>query len=181
MIRIFLLACVTTLGGPALAPPVLALTPPLPCTGVYESDMHVYDVTPLGGHDYAAGVVVENYSVRQIVVNSVLVGAPPPVPDLAGFSGARAVHCASGTFFAVPRTDAGEAAMTLAATEFLRPQVLAGEQVTVDALRRAVRALYPEAIELRETEQTCGCDWFFPDLRPAGQTPFGERTDVAIE
>lgn len=165
----------------AIAAPALALTPPLPCTAVKESGLWVSDPVPLGGYDYLPGVVVENYSLSMRAVDGVYVYLNPPVPELAEFSGARAVHCASGTFFALSWTDSNDAALSLAATEFLRPQVRAGELVTADALRRAVRALYPDAIELRETAQTCGCDWFFPDLRPAGQTRFGERTDVTYE
>lgn len=163
------------------ATPSLALAPPLPCTGVIESNMYVGDPVPLGGYDYSPGVVVEGYGNRQVVVDGVYVDATAPLPELQAFYGARAVHCASGTFFALPRADAEAAALTLAATEFLRPQVRGGEMVTADALRRAVRALYPDAIELRETAQTCGCEWYHPDLRAAGLTPFGERTDVTFE
>ena len=179
--RALLRRSVAVLGALATLTPAFALAPPLPCEGVYESDMYVYGPQPLGGYDYSPGVVVEGYGIRQIVVDTVYVGAPPPVPELADFSGARAVHCASGAFFAMPRADGNLAALTLAATEFLRPQVRAGEMVTLDALRRAVRALYPDAIELRETAQTCGCEWYFPELRPSGQTPFGDRTDVTVE
>jgi hypothetical protein len=31
---------------------------------------------------------------------------------------------------------------------------------------------------MRETAQTCGCNALYDDLRPEGQTPFGQRADV---
>ncbi len=160
------------------AAPVAALTPPLPCDGIHESDMMVYGVRPLGDREYNTGVVIEGYAVRQVLDGTTYVDGAAPVAELQGFHGARAVHCGTGAFWAMPGAFPEEAALMLAGTEFLRDAVRDGEMVTQRALGDAVRAIYRDAIQLSETAQTCACDAYYPELRPARQMPFADRTDV---
>ena len=141
-----------------------ALTPLPPCE-IEEGGMKVYGVTGLG--DGGSGVVVEAYTNIVRLVDTVYTPQPGPVPALNGFSGVRAVHCASGQFVAFD--DVGEpylAAQTLAATEFLRSKVQAGKPVTFGDLKRAVTAVYGKPISLRETEETCSCATYYPGLWP---------------
>jgi hypothetical protein len=168
----------------SVAPTILAaLSPPLPCEGVYESNMGVASPVPLGGWPQGdaaigSGVTVETYYNRSVVAGDTYQDLQAPVPDLVEFSGTRLVHCASGTFFAINGQDAETVGTAIAATEFVRPLIQSGELVTVQALRRASTALYGSVIELRETEQTCGCAAYFDALKPAGQGPFHMRSDV---
>ena len=141
-----------------------ALTPLPPCE-LEEGGMNVYGVTGLG--DGGSGVVVEAYTNTVRLVGTVYEPQPGPVPALNGFSGVRAVHCASGQFVAFD--DVGDpyvSAQTLAATELLRAKVQAGKAVTFGDLKRAVTAVYGKPITLRETEETCSCGTYYPGLWP---------------
>lgn len=158
--------------------PAQALTPPLPCEGT-ESGMSTYELSVLDP-DWKTGVVLERYQVGSAPgEDGVYRDLPGPIGALEGFYGVRITHCASGIFHAV-RTDQRPAtvAAALAATEFLRAKVKAGQPVGRGELAQAVRAVYGTQTRLRETEETCGCSVAFPGLRPKGMTPYGERTDT---
>jgi hypothetical protein len=158
-----------------------ALTPPLPCEGM-EAGMNTYGLMALDPDTNASGVTVEYYQVDSqpdASPEGVYRDQPAPVADLDGFYGVRVTHCASGAFHAIagggePRT----VAAALAATEFLRGKVQAGKAVGRNDLASAVRAVFGKQLKLRETEETCGCSVFFPDAKPAGMTPFENRTDT---
>lgn len=159
--------------------PAQALTPLPPCIGT-ESGMMTQGVTDLGPAGQTTGVTVESYAVRfSPGADGVYRDGPAPVPALKGFNGIRVLHCASGQFFAVETNMAPETvAAVLSATEFLRGDVQGGRRVSVGDLAQAIRAVYGKHIRLRETEETCGCNWFYPELRPASMAPFRARTDV---
>jgi hypothetical protein len=158
-----------------LATPVGALTPLPPCDRVVESGMTVSYPTWLGEN---SGVVVEYYA-HTSVGSGDSVGFPAaPVASLENFYGIRAVHCASGRFFVFKSDgDPTSAAAALAATEFLRTDIKAGRAVSAGAVRRAASAVFDDVIQLRETEETCGCANFFPSSRPANLTPNADRTN----
>jgi hypothetical protein len=158
--------------------PAVALTPLPPCSPVSEANMWASSEYVLGGWDVESGVTVDTYTNRTYVRDNVYVPLQPPVPSLTDFNGARVVHCATGTFFAIRHEEPRDIATALAATEFLRDGLRTNQLVTLADLRRAVNALYDDTIELRETDQTCGCNAYFPDLQPAGQGDFAARTDV---
>ena len=162
--------------------PVHALTPPLPCQGT-EAGMSTYELTVLDPELAVSGVVLERYQVGTAPgPDGVYADLPGPVGALEGFYGVRITHCASGIFHAV-RTDQSSStvAAALAATEFLRAKVQDGRPVARGELAQAVRAVYGKQTRLRETEETCGCSVMFPDLRPRGMTPYGERTDTTSD
>lgn len=159
--------------------PAHALAPPPPCEGT-EAGMSTYELTVLDPEHAASGVVLERYQVGSAPgPDDVYVDLPAPVGALEGFYGVRITHCASGIFHAV-ETDQrpGTVAAALAATEFLRAKVQDGRRVGRNELAQAVRAVYGQQTRLRETEETCGCSLVFPELRPRGMTPYGERTDT---
>lgn len=158
--------------------PAHALTPPLPCEGT-EAGMTTYELTALDP-DWKSGVVIERYQVGSAPgPDGVYADRPGPIGALEGFYGVRITHCGSGIFHAV-KTDQrpGTVAAALAATEFLRAKVKAGQTVGRGELAQAVRAVYGMQTRLRETEETCGCSVSFPELRPRGMKPYGERTDT---
>jgi hypothetical protein len=159
----------------------VALTPLPPCH-VNEAGMNVYDLRSFGRYEPAGGVTVENYQVEMRpddTPEGVFREVPPPVPSLSGFFGVRVTHCASGTFFAVDTRDGPDSVVAaLGATEFLRAKVQRGQAIGREELGTAVRAVYRDAIRLRETAETCGCSTYFPDLRPGGMTPYADRMDV---
>lgn len=158
--------------------PVHALPPPLPCEGT-EAGMSTYELTALDPEG-KSGVVLERYQVGSAPgADGVYADLPGPVEALENFYGVRITHCASGIFHAV-KTDQrpGTVAAALAATEFLRGKIKAGQPVGRGDLAQAVRAVYGMQTRLRETEETCGCSVAFPELRPKGMRPYGERTDT---
>jgi hypothetical protein len=158
-----------------------ALTPLPPCVGM-EAGMNTYDLYPLDPDTNASGVTIEAYQVETKPDDSpegVYRDQPAPVAALNGFYGIRVTHCASGVFHAIDtRNGPTEVSAALGATEFLRSKVKAGKPVSRGDLAAAVRAVYGKQIQLRETEETCGCSVFFPDLKPKGMTPFENRTDT---
>jgi hypothetical protein len=155
-----------------------ALAPPLPCEGVVESNMAIGTTEPLGGWDNPSGFVIEGYYNDQIVVDTVYTDLPGPVPELNDFYGFRVVECATGAFVAVKGPNVRDARISLPATEFLRSDLQTGQPVSMNSVVSAVRAVYGNGLLMRETAQTCGCAAFFPELGPAGQTPFENRTDT---
>lgn len=161
--------------------PAFALAPPLPCQGT-EAGMSTYDLQVLDPETVASGVTIESYQVEMqpdASAEGVYKPGKGPVPALDGFFGVRVVHCASGIFHAIDtRQDTQTVAAALAATEFLRGKVQAGKPVTKGDLASAVRAVYGKQLRLSETEETCGCNAAFPELRPKGMRPFTERTDT---
>lgn len=171
LVQIGTLAALVALPGHALAPP-------LPCEGT-EAGMGTFDLTALDPEG-KSGVTVEEYLVQTAPDgDGVYRDLPGPVGALDGFYGIRITHCASGIFHAVDTAqDPGTVAAALAATEFLRAKVKAGQPVGRNELAQAVRALYGTQTRLRETEETCGCSVLFPELRPRGMTPYGDRTDT---
>lgn len=158
--------------------PGLALTPLPPCDGVVEAGMILFRVQPLGDYDAQTGATVEDYSNAMRVVDTVYVSRPGPTPALNKFSGARVTFCPTGEFVAIRGAGVEAVSNSLAATEFLRADVQAGRRVSFADIKRAARAVYGDVIVLRETEQTCACATFFPDLKPGGMTRFEDRTDV---
>ncbi|MGL4236975.1 hypothetical protein [Tabrizicola sp.] len=158
-----------------------ALTPLPPCDGM-EAGMNTYNLHALDPDTNASGVTVESYQVDTQPDDSpqgVYRDQPAPVPALDGFYGVRVTHCASGTFHAIEGgEDPFTVAAALAATEFLRPKVKAGQSVGRNELASAIRAVYGKQLRLKETEETCGCSVLFPDLKPKGMTPFENRTDT---
>jgi hypothetical protein len=167
------------------AAPVLAEEPPPICYNVVEAGMSVfahqlleYGLRPPPEASAGSGVVVENYWDAGHWQGGAA-PARPSLPELQDFRGVRIVHCASGRFLAVKDgPPAHEAIIALASTEFLRPTLRAGGEPSWEDLRRAADALYPGAIAMRETAETCGCAEIFPELRPAGMVPFAQRDDV---
>ena len=156
--------------------PALALTPPLPCESS-ESNMTTYGLQALYPTG-ESGVTVEHYYNSVVQHGDALVNAPAPVAQLQGFRGVRVTMCSTGDFLVIPDQDPVSVAAALSATEFLRADLQAGRPVTFDALRRAARVVYGAPLVLRETEETCGCSWYFPDLKPASMANFENRTDV---
>jgi hypothetical protein len=122
--------------------------------------------------------LAEAYGNARVLENGVEVSRPPPVPELEGFQGTRIMSCATGEFLALNRQGLNDVVTAMTATEFLRDKVRAGEPVAFSELRQAAEALYGPVLVLRETGQTCACEAYFDELRPAGQTPYEERTDV---
>lgn len=161
-----------------LAAPATALTPPFPCTDLTEANMVTTDVDVLGGYDAKSGVIVEAYRNKVVEQKGAYNSLPPPVPALESFSGTRVTHCASGRILAVRDVWSSDVRAALAATEFLRDKLKAGQKVSFGEVKAAVTAVYGKPIELRETAQTCGCNNYFDELRPKSQTPYGQRKDV---
>lgn len=138
-----------------------ALEPLPPCFNTVESGMLIGAPVPLG-HD-RSGIMIEGYEDDR---NG---GTPAPPDSLKGFSGMRIVACASGRFLTLD-TDAynDSSDISLPATEFLRRAVQDGRPLKFDNVVRAARAVYPGRVALfRETDETCGCSVFFPNLKPA--------------
>ncbi|MGI3168163.1 hypothetical protein ACRARG_03360 [Pseudooceanicola sp. C21-150M6] len=161
-----------------LAGPAFGLELPPLCHQTAESGMEIILSNTLGD-DMASGIMVEDYmDARDWRGRNDVPPVRAPMKKLEGFDGIRIVHCASGRFMAAPDQRGDYAAPALAATEFLRPKLKAGKAPTFADVRNAVKALYPGAMEFRETAETCGCNAMFPGLRPAELTPFEERTDV---
>lgn len=160
-----------------IAAPAAALTPLPPCNVEIEADMTVYDVQRLGDSD-TAGVTVEDYANATTLTDTVYEPRPGPVPALNGFSGARVTFCATGDFVAIPGQNASTVNSSLSATEFLRGKLQKAQPVRFADLRRAAKAVYGDVIVLRESDETCACSAFYPDLRPAGMTAYADRTDV---
>jgi len=159
-----------------------ALAPPLPCEG-YESGMITHDLTILDPDLHKSGVTIERYQVDMQPDdshNGVFRPVPAPVAALDGFFGVRVMHCATGHFHAIETTQrTATVAAALGATEFLRASVKDGQPVSRAELADAVRAVYGKQIQLRETEETCGCNGAFPELRPKGMTAYEQRTDTS--
>jgi hypothetical protein len=146
-------------GGPALA-----LVPLPPCE-IEEGGMSVGQLTALG--EGKSGVVLESYNNTVRLVGTVYEQQPGPVRALDDFYGVRATHCASGQFLAIKGSYSPDTvAAALGATEFLRANVKAGKAVGFSDLIQAVTAVYGKPITLRETEETCGCQSYFPGLWP---------------
>lgn len=175
MKRAAILLCVMT------ATASQALTPPPPCEGM-EGGMVTYGLYPLDPDTNASGVTIESYQVDfqpDASPEGVYRNQPAPVDALTDFQGIRVTHCASGTFHAIDtRNGASEVAAALGATEFLRDEVQAGKAVSRNDVASAIRAVYGKQLRLKETEETCGCSFYFPDFKPKGMTPFENRTDT---
>ena len=161
--------------GPA---PALAITPIMVCDGAIEANLRILDARPLGND--LSGAIVEEY------VNAAVPGEdggvaqvlPAPMPELRGFMGARVTSCDTGEFLVVGGQTPQEVGAALAATEFLRGAIQGGQRVSFGDIRLAAEAVYGPVFVLRETAQTCACNAYFDELRPADQTPFPERTDA---
>ncbi|MCB1342035.1 MAG: hypothetical protein KDK24_13415 [Pseudooceanicola sp.] len=155
-----------------------AMVPPPPCDNVSEANMWIRDPTFFGDWDAQTGVVIEGYSNKTHVVDTVYRNMPAPVPALQGFIGTRITFCDSGRILAVRDVDPDEAFPALSATEFLRDKLKANRKISYGDVMAAVTAVYGRPVELKETAQTCGCAAYFDDMRPKSQTPFPERQDV---
>ena len=162
--------------------PVMALTPPMPCTGpasgpgaglgLTEDSMWIGPPQSIAG----TGLVVEGYGNALLQTGDAIYAAPAPIPELEDFHGIRVTHCASGEILAFRSSDsAGTVATAIAATEFLRARVQAGKAATAGQMKRAVKALYGTPLVLRDAQETCGCNAYFPALRPEGITPYAPR------
>ena len=158
----------------AMAGSAAQATTPLPPCQVIEDGMEVGRLTSVGTE--GSGVVVELYFNQVLLHGTTFVPHPGPVTALDYFSGVRATHCASGTIVAIPDVfEPEQVAVALGATEFLRAAVQARKPVRLESLKSAVKAVYGKAIVLQENEETCGCNWSFPELRPKGMTPYPQR------
>jgi len=156
----------------------MALAPLPPCDGVAEAGMQIGDIQVLGGDAAESGVTVERYGNSIDLQDNVYVSRPGPVPALNEFHGVRVTSCSTGDFLAIPQVEVDTVNGSLAATEFLRASVQSSRRVTFGAVRQAAKAVYGKVIVLRETEETCSCSVYFPDLKPARMTAFEDRTDV---
>ena len=162
---------VPALLGATAAP---ALTPLPPCEGT-EAGMRTGSLIAPEG----TGLTFERYNVNIVSHGDLAEADAPPVPELGGFSGVRVTHCASGQMVAIAGEYSSEkAAAALGATEFLRKEVQAGRRISAGKMKQAAKAVYGQVLVLRETEETCGCNSYFPELRPKGMTPFDRRRDV---
>ena len=133
----------------------------------------------------ASGVVIETYEDPRFYVPDRTDAPPMNVEALKGFRGYRVTHCASGRFLTINMGMKnayidGDLYSGLAQTEFLRSDIQSGRQVGFSNLRDAVFAVFPKA-EIRvfgEKAETCGCNAYFPGLRPASMTPYDQRVDL---
>jgi hypothetical protein len=158
------------------AAPLAALIQLPPC-GVTESAMYVGYPHDLGTS--GSGLILESYSNAQMTdANDVYVNRPAPVPELTDFYGIRVMNCATGQMFVARGANADDAVVALSATEFLRDAIRDERLVSYADARRAAVALYGSVIDLSETDETCGCSVYYPEMRPAGFTAFGDRSDV---
>lgn len=171
--------------GCLLATSAMPFSVSLPCEAVRESNMWVGPSIPLadwGGLNgigiAPTGVVVDGYRNSAHYFDGSVRLLPTPIPRLHDFTGARVLHCASGSFFAVPGKDWDDLNEALVASSLLNPEIAQGVPIELSDLRRAVLGAYPDAIELIETEQTCGCSEFFDSFRPVDQTRYVDRVDV---
>ncbi len=156
--------------------PAAALTPPLPCSPVTEADMTIYNVQILGNG--TSGVTVEGYANATTLRDTIYERRPGPVAALTDFSGSRVTFCETGDFVAIPGVSPASVNDSLSATEFLRAQVKADKRLRFADVKKAAKAVYDDVIVLRETEQTCACSIYFPDLKPAAMTGFSDRANV---
>lgn len=151
-----------------------ALTPLPPCGGV-EAGMRTGAPAQIAG----AGIVVEQYRQNITSHGDLAEADTPPVGALSGFIGLRVSHCATGRFVAIPgASDSYAVAEQLAASAVLRDSLATKRTVTAGQMIGAAKASYGRVIVLRETEETCACNTYFPDLRAKGMTPYKERNDL---
>ncbi|NPD15247.1 hypothetical protein HOY34_08550 [Xinfangfangia sp. D13-10-4-6] len=169
--RLPLAALVTWLAGSAHA-----LTPLPPCGGV-ESGMQTGPVAWAEG----TGLVFEGYSVIYDYGSDHHAAPQLIAPEgLDGFSGSRVTHCASGRMVAIAaEADSYKLAEVLGATEFLRKAVQGKRRATAGQMTQAAKAVYGKVLELRDNEETCACNTYFPELRPKGMIPFADRSTEA--
>lgn len=143
----------------------VALTPIPPCMNEYESGMGVDDARTFGHAE--SGFIVEEYRY---------LGDPAPADlpkALTRFYGGRVVDCRSGKIVAVNHKDQEEINAALSATEFLRAAVQGEKRIRFNDVQRAAKAVFGEDVMvLRETEETCGCNAYFPGLRPSSLAPY---------
>lgn len=145
--------------------------------GWVESGMQTGDMQSLKG----TGLVLEDY--RNGLSHGGNSPLPAPIKTLEHFAGVRVTHCATGTMVAIPARNANvdetdRIRDMLSATEFLRPGVKAGKAVSARDLERAARALFDDVVVFRDNEETCGCNTFYPELRPDGMSAWAKRSDV---
>ncbi len=127
--------------------------------------MGVHDAT-IFGHG-GSGYIVEDYS---FVGGQDLTNFPKA---LQRFRGGRVVECRTGKIVAVNYKRGEELHHALSATEFLRGAVQNSKSIRFNDVQRAAKAVFPEdVIVLRETEETCGCNAYFPGLRPSSLAPY---------
>ena len=140
--------------------------------------MMVQSTFPLASE--TSGVIVEGYyDMRAIMTDRPTDGIPMPTERLRGFYGTRVTHCATSRFMAVPIHEGPDVVRySVSGTEFLREKLRTGQPPSFDDVKNAAKAVFPEAMEFRESGETCGCAAYFPALRPAGVTPFDQRDDA---
>ena len=155
-----------------------ALVPLPPCEGVVEAGMAIHDTFAFGDFDAPTDYVVELYFNAQTLENNVYVDLPAPVPALRDFYGTRITSCATGEFLAIDGVKSDQVNASLSATEFLRDDLKAGRKISFRQIRRAAEAVYGKVLVLRETEETCGCAMYRPELRPRAMTAFEKRVNV---
>ncbi|WP_299687165.1 hypothetical protein [uncultured Tateyamaria sp.] len=139
-----------------------ALTPLPPCHGVEEGEMRVGDTLKFARTSKSI-VTLENYmDPFEPQADGVYGHRNATIKALHDFNGVRLVDCATGRFLAInDQPELAVVSAALAATEFLRADVQADQPVTFNDVRRAAHALYSgDVLELRETEVTCGCQWY---------------------
>ena len=142
-----------------------ALTPPLPCLNEIEDGMGVDNVMTFGHSD--SGFTVEDYTFVGSQTSASLPAA------LTKFYGGRVVECRSGKIVAVNYQRGEAIQQSLSATEFLRAAVQGEKRIRFNDVQRAAKAVFGEDVMvLRETEETCGCNYYFPSLRPKSLAPY---------
>ena len=118
------------------------------------------------GHS-GSGFIVEDYRY---------LGDPAPASlpkALTSFFGGRIVDCGTGKIVAVNYKSYEELDSALSATEFLRAAVQGDKRIRFNDVQRAAKAVYgKDVMVLRETEETCGCNAYFPGLRPSALAPY---------
>ena len=154
-----------------LAAPAVAQSPELmnpgeigeaaPCETV-QSGMRVSNRAVFGYFD--SGFMVEEYgNESKLNADGDYQNLSVSVPELDSFQGYRVIDCRSGEFLAISASSVA-AGQQLAATEFLRSKVQDEKPFTLADVRRAAKALYKgrdvKILTLRETEQTCSCDYY---------------------
>lgn len=159
------------------ASPVAAIVMPVEavCNGI-EADMSV-SWPYMFGYD-GSGYVIENYEDFVYVDGGGNTQRAERLPLFDGFVGVRITQCSTGRFIAINGPKPRDAEPGLVATEFLREKIRNQRPISFANLQSAAEALYDEVHVLRDTEETCGCNLHFPELKPSTIGSFEGRTDI---
>lgn len=174
------LALAAVVAFAAIATPAMPTSVAELCELEVESDRWVGPSSPFRWGEFSwievvpTGVVIDVYWHSAKFLDGSFHTLPTPIVSLQNFVGSRVIHCATGHFFAIE----GE-------REYLEEQALVSsdhlsrnDSASLDDLRQAVLQVYPNAIELIETEQTCACAEYFDSFRPVDQTRYVDRAGL---